>query len=67
MGEFQKGREEVEQELEQMRAGKVNDDPAAAAENHSETADAVTETDSGAEHDSEPEIAETTDAKPRDN
>jgi sec-independent protein translocase protein TatA len=67
MGEFQKGREEVEQELEDMRASKADKDASEVAENHSETVDAATTTDSGPEQDRETETTKIADAEPKDN
>ena len=43
MGEFQKGREEVEQELEEMREGATKSDSASADESATETESTTTE------------------------
>lgn len=71
MGEFQKGREEVEQELEEMRDGKPKNEPGTSgAEPDVETGESEdageaetetgteTETETESEGDDEPEIVE---------
>jgi sec-independent protein translocase protein TatA len=56
MGEFQKGREEVEQELQDMRDGEPIDDAGAATDTDEEfDADAATGTDDELISDAEPE------------
>ena len=55
MGEFQKGREEVEQELEEMRQGK-----------NKEAAETATESETVAESTTESEVESTTDTETAD-
>jgi len=65
MGEFQKGREEVEQELQDMRDGEPIDDAGAATDTDEEfDADAATGTDDELISDAEPETETEPEAEP---
>lgn len=65
MGEFQKGREEVEQELQQMRQGKTEPTDTGAIEDSSET-DTV-DTEETTETEPVPEAEAETDRETTDN
>ena len=65
MGEFQKGREEVEQELQDMRDGEPIDDAGAATDTDEEfDTDAATGTDDELISDAEPETETEPEAEP---